>query len=96
MLGAANGSAVIESKAGRTKMVCLSTTHTEIVSLSECIRALVALRRLAEECGFIMRTPSRVDCDNEVAIKSSKLEQFDCGTFVAAKQCREVKYVLSL
>jgi hypothetical protein len=70
---AANGSAVIESKAGRTKMVCLSTTHTEIVSLSECIRALVALRRLAEECGFIMRTPSRVDCDNEVAIKLSKL-----------------------
>ena len=54
-------------------MVRLSATHTEIVSLSECIRALVPLRRLAEECGFIVRTPSRVDCDNEVATKSSKL-----------------------
>jgi hypothetical protein len=70
----ANGSAVIESRAARTKMVCLSTTHTEIVSLSECCRSLVALRRFLIELGFPQDQPSIVECDNEMAIRLSKVK----------------------
>ena len=69
----ANDSAVIESRAARTKMVCLSTTHTEIVSLSECCRSLVALRRFLIEQGFQQDEPSVVKCDNEMAIRLSKV-----------------------
>ena len=70
----ANDSAVIESRAARTKMVCLSTTHTEIVSLSECCRSLVALRRFLIEMGFPQPEPSVVECDNEMAIRLSKVK----------------------
>ena len=70
----ANGSAVTESRAARTKMVCSSATHTEIVSLSECCRSLVALRRFLIELGFRQDQPSVVECDNEMAIRLSKVK----------------------
>lgn len=59
----------------RQKLVTLSTTEAEFVSLCSTVKDLVCLRALALELKIIERLPTPVFCDNSSAIFIAKEEK---------------------
>ena len=68
MIGSHTHATSISHKSSLQKIISLSTTASEIISLMETVTDLVAARRLLKEMGYEQLQPTRVMEDNQPAI----------------------------
>lgn len=68
MIGSKTHATAISHKSGLQKLIALSTTAAEIISLMDAVTDLVAARRLCKEMGYPQQTATRVLEDNQPAI----------------------------
>ena len=68
MIGSKTHATAISHKSGLQKLIALSTTAAEIISLMDAVTDLVAARRLLKEMGYEQLQPTQVMEDNQPAI----------------------------
>ena len=68
MIGSHTHATSISHKSSLQKIISLSTTASEIISLMETVTDLAAARRLLKEMGYEQLQPTRVMEDNQPAI----------------------------